>query len=839
MHADSVMVAALAAGEAGHLPDARQQLFAAIRLQEEFGSPENIARMLEALATSHAVVGDVDSTLAYLNRSIEARRSLADRAGVRNLTLRIAEIHRQMGDDRRAMEICVETLRLARLFKDQEGVLAVLRAMLPSYRALDDAEGEQRAIAELRESATAAGDGRMIARLNLESGIGAGQRGDRQRASKALLEAVANAGRERDSLTLARALGSLGEVASEARNAKEALQYFGDALRITYALRGERRLTTRFLLDVGNTYARSRDLKNAGRFYRAALTYALNSSDRIAEGYATILTGLCALEAGGADALRECRSGLELFESLGYARGAAFAQAALGRIAERSRQPAQAIDRYRRAVGLSEQWLGVSLEKDVYTRCEEAFFPGGATYTYDLALDALLRSGETSESFWFAERKCRSVYLRMLAGSEPAIRDSNAARMIESVRRQRGRRIGAEAQYARLLSGGDRRPQVIQLAMEQLKAAGVRAAAARDETKGRWPALAPLVGLDGVRLPDVQRRLDPNVTLVRYVPTSRTLYAFAITRDAVRLRLAAARRDEVLETTEELVSLFRSVESEADTIRVDPPASKQRAEGLLQSMAAWFVRPIAGDLPAGGVMLVAATPEFPWLPVHALKVRRGQRSSFLAEQYQVQYVPLAGALLLPPVAPVVVRDVAAAGFPGRTKWDVEYELRDIRAFYREAKLYFGRQATIEELSRSPSELLHIAVQLVVNPRHPENATVVLSDGKSQTFPDEVPVGRLLALPPTSTIVLSNLSPGGTIYHTGLPLLFAFNGTETTVMNGFVPLRKAKKYFNEVFYTNLFNGAGVPASFRAVQLGMLRTPGYQSPLVWGQFFLWVR
>jgi len=59
------------------------------------------------------------------------------------------------------------------------------------------------------------------------------------------------------------------------------------------------------------------------------------------------------------------------------------------------------------------------------------------------------------------------------------------------------------------------------------------------------------------------------------------------------------------------------------------------------------------------------------------------------------------------------------------------------------------------------------------------------------------------------------------------------------MNGFVPLRKAKKYFNEVFYTNLAGGASVAGAFRAVQLDMIHTPGYQSPLVWGQFFLWAR
>lgn len=839
LRADSIMVAALAANDAGSLPAARGMLLEAIDLQREFGRPENTATMLEAIARSYALVGDVDSAFAYLRRSIEARRSLAERPAMRGLTLETAELYRQMGDDRRAMEIYIETLRLARLFKDEDGVLAILHAMLPSYRALDDADGEQLAIAELREHATAAGDIGMLARLNLESGMGASLRGDRQRASQELLEAVTNAGRARDSVVLARALGALGEVAADAGNSREALQYFADALRVAYALPAERRLTTRLLLEVGSTYVRSRDMVNATRFYRAALTYALNSKDRVAEGYAMILLGLCALEGGGGDPVRECRSGLELFEGLGYARGAAFGQAALGKIAERKRQLVQASDCYRKAIGLQEQWLSNPPEHDVYVRCEGAFFPQGPTYAYDQLLDVMLRTGDEEGAFWFAERKSRALYLRMLAGTEPAVKDSNAAQLIESARWFRARRIAAETQYASLLADGELRIQVMKLARQRLEAAGAQAAEAREEAAGRWPALAALVGVDGVGLADVQRRLGPGATLVRYVPTSRSLYAFVITQGEVQLRIAPVRREQVIAATEELFSHFRSVESEADTIRVDPPASRLRSEQLLQEMAEWFVRPIAKSLVGSGVVLVTTTPEFPWLPVHTMKVGRGKRATFMAEQYQVQYLPLAGTLLLPPRVPVGAREVAAAGFPGRTKWDVEYELRDIRAFYKEARLYFGRQATIGELSRDSSQLLHIAAQLVVNRLHPENAALVLSDGKSQTFPAEVPVGRLLALPPTPAIVVSNLSPGGTFYHTGIPLLFAFNGTGATVMNGFVPLRKAKKYFNEVFYTNLFNGATAAGAFRAVQLDMIRTPVYQSPLVWGQFFLWGR
>jgi CHAT domain-containing protein len=832
------MTASLAAADAGQLPGARLKLLEAVDEQHRHGRPEHVAALLEALAASHALVGDADSALAYLQRSIEARRMLADRAAVRNLTLETAGQYRSMGNDRRAMEIFVETLRLARLFKDEEGVRAVLQAMLPSYRALDDIDGERRAIAELREGAAAAGDAAMLARLDLESGMGLAARGDRQRASQELLQAVADAGRARDSVLLARALGALGETASDAGDARQALQYFGDALRVAYALPAQRSLTTRLLLNVGNTYAHMRDARSASRFYRAALTYALNSRDRIAEGYIMILLGLCALDTGG-DAVRDCRSGLDLFESLGNARGAAFGEAAMGRIAERGKQPVQAVERYKRAIDLRGQWLSAPPEQDVYTRCEQAFFPEGPTYAYDRLLDVLLRTGAVGDAFWYAEHKSRSLYLRMLSGTEPDVKDSAAAAMIRSARRARGHRIAAEIRYTRLLADGENRAAVLKLARQRLDATGVEAAQVRDETAGRWPMLAPLLGVEGVRLPEVQRRLGTAATLVRFVPTARSLYAFVVTQDDATVRLAAAGSEQVLASTEQLFSLFRSVESEADTIRVDAAGPRAQAEQLLASLGEWFMLPVARDLPPGGTILVVATPEFPWLPVHALRTGRGKRSSYVAEQHPVLYLPLAGSLLLPPRLPAVVRGVAAAGFPGRTRWDVEYELRDIRAFFKDARLYFGKQATVAELAGESSQLLHIAAQLIVNSRHPENAAIVLSDGKSQTFPAELPVGALFALPPTPAVVVSNLSPGGTYYHTGVPLLLALNGTGTTIMNGFVPLRRSKKFFNEVFYTNLVNGASVAAAYRAVQVEMIRTPAFQSPLVWGQYFLWSR
>jgi hypothetical protein len=91
--------------------------------------------------------------------------------------------------------------------------------------------------------------------------------------------------------------------------------------------------------------------------------------------------------------------------------------------------------------------------------------------------------------------------------------------------------------------------------------------------------------------------------------------------------------------------------------------------------------------------------------------------------------------------------------------------------------------------------------------------------------------------PFVVVVVSDLRTGISFNQTIVPLLLLSNGTRTVVMNGFVPTRKAKRFFGEMFYTELL--AGRPpreAAHRAV-LAMLRNREYASPSIWGAFVVW--
>jgi CHAT domain-containing protein len=172
-----------------------------------------------------------------------------------------------------------------------------------------------------------------------------------------------------------------------------------------------------------------------------------------------------------------------------------------------------------------------------------------------------------------------------------------------------------------------------------------------------------------------------------------------------------------------------------------------------------------------------------------------------------------------------------------TSWDVEYELRDIRAFFKEARLFFGPQATLATLQREHGDVTHLAVEVQYNEATPWTASMILSDGKSLTSRATVLLGECTAFPASPAVIVSNLSAGQASAHTVLAPLLLANGSGLVIMNAYTPSRKAKKVFGEAFYTSLLGGTNARSALRKAQGEMIRNPEFSSPLVWGTFFLW--
>src|SRR5207249_2628383 len=105
-------------------------------------------------------------------------------------------------------------------------------------------------------------------------------------------------------------------------------------------------------------------------------------------------------------------------------------------------------------------------------------------------------------------------------------------------------------------------------------------------------------------------------------------------------------------------------------------------------LGSMLIEPILPIVSQFSKLYIVVPEEFGWLPFHTLRISVGDRTGPLIERIDVSYLPSAAALLFPSAPEQVVKTVVGFGHPGKTSWDVEYELKDIRSFYDKARMYF-------------------------------------------------------------------------------------------------------------------------------------------------------
>jgi CHAT domain-containing protein len=345
------------------------------------------------------------------------------------------------------------------------------------------------------------------------------------------------------------------------------------------------------------------------------------------------------------------------------------------------------------------------------------------------------------------------------------------------------------------------------------------------------------VRIGSLGIPEVQKALPAGTALVQHVMARRTLYAFVITSAKTSVQMAAFEKDRVFDITREFAELLVMRESYADSSKSQQAAIDQRVREVNSPLFEAFIRPIESAILGIPNVLVVLPRELPWLPLHAITGGPSRGGAFLAEQHTISYLPSAAALLLPRGTRRPAKEVVALGYPGGTTWDVEYELRDIRAFYKDVRLYFDQYASLATLQKERGDVLHLAARFSFNEERPGNSCFIVSDGKSPAVMKRVPTVELLAVPPYATVVISDLDPGRLGIRPAEPYLFMANGSQQIVFTSHTPSRKTKKMFGEHFYTALLSGADTRAAYRKAQLEMIKTPEYAGPHVWAWFTLW--
>jgi tetratricopeptide (TPR) repeat protein/CHAT domain-containing protein len=751
---------------------------------------------------------------------------MADRPAARGVQLEIASLYRRMGEERRAFALYTEMVRFARVFNDEDGLRTVQRAMLPSCRLLGERDEERHILADLLRADSASGDPVLAARAHLEAGISLKQQGNLDSASQHLVRAFTLAEKSPDSLLACRALLHLARTYDAAGKATEALQTYGEALQRASRFTDGKRIRQELLTRVGNIYLRNRQSAEAARFYRAALSSAINLHDKIAEGYLCVQLGHSEPAESSEGALKFYRSALDLFTSYSYTPGIAYALLSTGREEARRGNFIEAIQHLKASVEQEDQCLNTRDADNVYRECGEVFFRLRETPAYDELIEALLQQGRTEEAFWYGGRRRATVIFHALGTFRPRPSRDSLRAALETCRRDRSLIVGAEQQLEATLTVSSQDAQAIAEIRAGLRILRARLAEESATVAALDVAYRPFVSIAAPNVAEVQRLLPQGSALVHYLPTRRTMYAVVISARGAGMEMAAAE----MEGASALAAEF------LDSLKTQEGADSRRARELSGLLNGIFVRPVENDI-AGVSRLYAILPDnMPLIPLQALR-KNSTQGTYLAERMLVNYLPAADVLGLHAAPPAVVREVIALGHPGKSDWDVEYELRDIRAFYKEARLYFGPQATLATLQRERADLLHIAAEFRWDNRSPGNSCIVLPDSRSPEMVRSILQEELLGVPAFPAVVVSNLAPGYAAIHPAEPYVFLANGGRMVVMDGYPPMRKTKKYFGEVFYTALLSGMLPCDAFHQAQINMIRNPDYRSMHTWGAFFLW--
>ena len=839
LRADSALTAGKSAMVRDDYRTAKEQIVAALALDGGLNRRARVAEETRLLGDIAAAGASFDSAFSLYDRSFADFKGLADRSGARDVTLRIAALRRRMGEERKAFTMYVEALRLARVFHDDEGVRAIQWAMLPCARALDEQEEESDIIRELLQGYTSAGDIGHQAAVFLAWGDGKFARRSFDRGAEDYLRALMLADQVRDSLRAVRATLRLAMAFEGAGRLRDALTNYGECLKRADRTRGAAEMRLEALIRVGNLYLRGRQFAEAARFFKAALSSAHARGNSIAEGYLLLQMGNCDAESSRQSALRSYKAGMDLFKAIASPAGMAYSSLCLGNLFLRNNQPTDALQYFKRGVEQSESTADSRPDDDLFLSCEQAYFGARRTPWHDEAIDILLQLGRYDEAFWYADRRNNRELHGVLGALDAQPRNDSLRTLLEAYQDARAREIGAERQLLELASRGARGTGLEAGARAEQEKAFTAMNGAAEAVVRRDRAFEPFVRNASIGLTEVAKALPAGTALVEHIVTRRSLYAFVVTNAHSGVYIAAFEKDRVFDLSREFVDLLRLRETYADSPKPQQVGVESRLRELNVPLYEAFIQPIEGAIAGVTDLNVVLPREVAGLPLHALARPLQRIGGFLAEGHAVSYLPSASSLLLPRVRKGQVKDVVAVGCPGGTSWDVEYELRDIRAFYKDVRLYFDQQASLATLQKENEDLLHLALRFQFNDPRPGNSFFILSDGESAGSTKRIPLGELLSLPPVAAVVVSDLDAHRLGIRPSEPYLFLANGTQQVVFTSTVPSRKAKKFFGEIFYTTLLAGADVRAAYRKAQLEMIKTGEYAPAFTWAPFFLWGR
>jgi len=182
-------------------------------------------------------------------------------------------------------------------------------------------------------------------------------------------------------------------------------------------------------------------------------------------------------------------------------------------------------------------------------------------------------------------------------------------------------------------------------------------------------------------------------------------------------------------------------------------------------------------------------------PFHSLT----KNNKPLIEMIEVTYLPSLSFAEHEKQFPQFINILLAFGYTTDSRWGLEFELRDIRSFFKNAQVFVNQSATLQKLDDSFGEILHLSSQFQ---KKPEGEYFLTLSNGSVSGSTAVPISHFTSLHSFPLIILSDVQSTTNNITQAHSLMWLYNNSASVITNEYPINSKLSRMFEENFYSTL-------------------------------------
>jgi hypothetical protein len=216
-------------------------------------------------------------------------------------------------------------------------------------------------------------------------------------------------------------------------------------------------------------------------------------------------------------------------------------------------------------------------------------------------------------------------------------------------------------------------------------------------------------------------------------------------------------------------------------------------------------------------------------PFHALS----KNGKPLISMIEVSYLPASQFLRTTKRFPKFLNNIVAFGYTPDPRWGLEFELRDIRSFFRNPQIFVNQNATKENLEKTFGEMLQISSPFTSSVDG--KFSVTLSDGNPSPVGVEIPISTFASLHPFPLVYMADIDSKGNDIGMQHSLYWLMNGTSSVITTQFPVEAKMTRLFGETFYSTLSSTIDPYGSYRRGVQRLIDEKDFSGNKTWRSFF----